>query len=219
MEYQALLFDLDGTLTASGEGITKCVQYALEKLNKKELAQDLKKLEVFVGPPLFEQFMAYAGLSEEEAEKAVKYYRERYLPIGIFENKPYEGIEEVLKELKEKGYILAVASSKPDAMVKTVLNHFSLTSYFQVIKGSDITRPKMTKAEVIEEVLEELGLSQKRERAIMIGDRHHDVSGAKTVGIPCIGVTYGYGDFQELKQAGAMKIVDSTRELGELFGV
>lgn len=219
MEYQALLFDLDGTLTASGEGITKCVQYALEKLNKGELAQDLKRLEVFVGPPLLEQFMTYARLSEEEAEEAVKYYRERYLPIGIFENKPYEGIEEILKMLKEKGYILAVASSKPDSMVKTVLNHFSLTSYFQVIKGSDITRPKMTKAEVIEEVLEELGFSQKRECAIMIGDRHHDVLGAKTVGVSCIGVTYGYGDFQELKQAGAVKIVNSTRELGEIFGV
>ena len=216
MEYQALLFDLDGTLTASGEGITKCVQYALEKLNKKELAQDLKKLEVFVGPPLLEQFMAYAGLSEEEA---VKYYRERYLPVGIFENRPYEGIEEVLKKLKEKGYILAVASSKPDSMVKTVLNHFSLSAYFQVIKGSDITKPKMTKAEVIEEVLEELGFSQKRESAIMIGDRHHDVLGAKTAGISCIGVTYGYGDFQELQQAGAVKIVDSTKELGGLFGV
>lgn len=219
MEYQALLFDLDGTLTASGEGITKCVQYALEKLNKKELAQDLQKLEVFVGPPLLEQFMDYAGLSEEEAEKAVKYYRERYLPVGIFENRPYEGIEEVLKKLKEKGYILAVASSKPDSMVKTVLDHFSLSAYFQVIKGSDITKPKMTKAEVIEDVLEELGFLEKKERAIMIGDRHHDVLGAKTAGISCIGVTYGYGDFRELQQAGAMKIVDSTCELGEFFGV
>ena len=219
MEYQALLFDLDGTLTASGEGITKCVQYALEKLNKKELAQDLQKLEVFVGPPLLEQFMDYAGLSEEEAEKAVKYYRERYLPVGIFENRPYEGIEEVLKKLKEKGYILAVASSKPDSMVKTVLDHFSLSAYFQVIKGSDITKPKMTKAEVIEDVLEELGFLEKKERAIMIGDRHHDVLGAKTAGISCIGVTYGYGDFRELQQAGAMKIVDSTWELGEFFGV
>lgn len=219
MEYQALLFDLDGTLTASGEGITKCVQYALEKLNKKELAQDLQKLEVFVGPPLLEQFMDYAGLSEEEAEEAVKYYRERYLPVGIFENRPYEGIEEVLKKLKEKGYILAVASSKPDSMVKTVLDHFSLSAYFQVIKGSDITKPKMTKAEVIEDVLEELGFLEKKERAIMIGDRHHDVLGAKTAGISCIGVTYGYGDFQELQQAGAMKIVDSTWELGEFFGV
>ena len=174
---------------------------------------------MFVGPPLLEQFMAYAGLSEAEAEEAVKFYRERYLPVGIFENKPYEGIEEVLKKLKEKGYILAVASSKPDSMVKTVLNHFSLMPYFQVVKGSDITKPKMTKAEVIEEVLEELGFSEKRESAVMIGDRHHDVSGAKTAGISCIGVTYGYGDFQELQQAGAVNIVDSTRELGELFGV
>ena len=103
-------------------------------------------------------------------------------------------------------------------MVKTVLNHFSLSAYFQVIKGSDITAEN-DKAEVIEEVLEELGFSPKRESAIMIGDRHHDVLGAKTAGISCIGVTYGYGDFQELQQAGAVKIVDSTKELGGPFGV
>ena len=194
MEYQVLLFDLDGTLTASGEGITKCVQYALEKMNKRELAQDLKKLEVFVGPPLLEQFMAYAGLSEAEAEEAVKFYRERYLPVGIFENKPYEGIEEVLKKLKEKGYILAVASSKPDSIVKTVLNHFSLMPYFQVVKGSDITKPKMTKAEVIEEVLEELGFSEKRECRpdnCRYSDASHDRAGSagsdtKRKSIECI---------------------------------
>lgn len=219
MKTRVLIFDLDGTITASGEGITKCVQYALEKLKRKELAQDLKKLEVFVGPPLFEQFMAYAGFSEEEAEKAVEYYRERYLPIGIFENKPYEGMEELLRKLKEKGYFLAVASSKPDSMVKIILNHFSLAPYFQIIKGSNINKPKMTKAEVIEEVLNELGISQKKEQAVMIGDRHYDVLGAKTAGISCIGVTYGYGNFQELQQAGAIKIVDSVKELGEFFGV
>ena len=151
--YDVLLFDLDGTLTASGEGITKSVQYALQKMGKGELGQDLEALKVFIGPPLLKQFMAFAGWSEEKAEQAVKYYRERYTVTGIFENHPYEGIEKLLQNLKEKGYTLCVASSKPDSMVHIVLEHFHLDSYFDVILGSDINQPKMTKAEVIEQVL------------------------------------------------------------------
>ena len=127
--YRAILFDLDGTLTQSGEGITKSVQYALEKLGKPE--PDLKKLEVFVGPPLLQQFMKYAGLDEETAVKAVEYYRERYTDVGIFENRPYPGVEEMLEGLKRKGYILAVASSKPERFVRRILDHFHLTGYFQ----------------------------------------------------------------------------------------
>ena len=161
MNYQGILFDLDGTLTASGEGITKSVQYALEKMGKPELGEDLKKLEVFVGPPLLEQFMVYAGFCEEEAKEAVRYYRERYNVTGIFENKPYPGIEELLGALKKQGLILAVASSKPDPMVKIVLEHFHLDTYFDVIRGSDISRPKMTKAEVILQVLREMGYGDK----------------------------------------------------------
>lgn len=125
MRYKALLFDLDGTLTASGEGITKSVQYALQKMGKGALGEHLEALEVFVGPPLLSQFMVYAGFSEEEAKEAVKYYRERYTVTGIFENRPYEGIAELLGKLQAKGYLLAVASSKPDSMVKIVLEHKS----------------------------------------------------------------------------------------------
>ena len=121
--YRAILFDLDGTLTQSGEGITKSVQYALEKLGKPE--PDLKKLEVFVGPPLLQQFMKYAGLDEETAVKAVEYYRERYTDVGIFENRPYPGVEEMLEGLKRKGYILAVASSKPERFVHRISGSFS----------------------------------------------------------------------------------------------
>lgn len=219
MRYQALLFDLDGTLTASGEGITKSVQYALCKMGKGEVGRDLKSLEVFVGPPLLQQFMKFCGFTEEEAEQAVKYYRERYSVTGIFENRPYPGIPELLKKLKEKGYTLAVASSKPDHMVRIVLDHFSLTGYFDVIMGSDINRPKMTKTEVVRLVLEKLGYEEQREKAVMIGDRHHDIDGAKEAGISCIGVTYGYGTREELQEAGAMEIVDSVKELGKLLEI
>lgn len=219
MNYKGILFDLDGTLTASGEGITRSVQYALEKMGKPELGKDRKKLEIFVGPPLLEQFMNYGGFSEEEAAEAVKYYRERYSVTGIFENKPYPGVKELLEGLKEKGFLLAVASSKPDQMVKIVLKHFHLDTYFDVILGSDISRPRMTKAEVIMQVLEKMNCLDKRNQVIMVGDRHYDVFGAKEAGLSCIGVTYGYGTKEELLKAGAVKTADSTRDLGKLLGI
>lgn len=213
MRYEAILFDLDGTLTASGEGITKSVQYALRKMGREEQGQDLKKLEVFVGPPLLEQFMKFCGISQEEAKKAVSYYRERYNVTGIYENQPYEGIRELLEALQKKGYRLAVASSKPDKMVHVVTDYFQLTPFFEVILGSDIERPKMTKAEVIEQVLETMKLTEKRDRVLMVGDRFHDVEGAAKTGLSCLGVTYGYGSPRELLEAGAMGIIDYPGEL------
>lgn len=211
--YQVLLFDLDGTLTASGEGITKSVRYALRKLGRE--AEDLKALEVFVGPPLLEQFMRYCGMSEEEAVQGVHYYRERYNVTGLFENHPYEGIREMLKTLQEKGFILGVASSKPDGMVKRILEHFGLTEYFREIVGSDPEKMKMSKADVIEIILGRLGYRDRREKAVMIGDRDQDVNGARQAGLSCIGVTYGYGSYKELSEAGADKIVESVKELEE----
>ena len=216
-KYEVVLFDLDGTLTASGEGITKSVQYALNKMGKEEMGKDLKALEVFIGPPLLKQFMTFCDITEDEAELAVKYYRERYTVTGIFENHPYPGVEELLKRLKEKGYLLCVASSKPDHMVHIVLEHFHLEQYFDVIWGSDINRPKMTKAQVIELVLEELGYKEQKEKAVMVGDRSHDVEGANQVGISCIGVTYGYGNQEELTQAGAWKIAETVEEIEEIL--
>jgi len=156
---QVILFDLDGTLTESGEGIINCVQYALEKLGKKE--EHPENLQCFIGPPLKEQFMKYAGLDEETAVKAVKYYRERYSNVGIFENKPYPGVENMLQELKRKKYILAVASSKPEDYVKQILDHFHLTEYFDEIVGSEMNGARTNKTEVIEEALERIGMKSR----------------------------------------------------------
>ena len=127
--YKAILFDLDGTLTDSGEGITKSVQYALEKVGKPE--PDLQKLRIFVGPPLLEQFQEYAGIDKETARKAVEIYRERYAPVGIYENELYLGIPEMLSGLKQRGYKLAIASSKPENFVKIVAEYFHIDSYFK----------------------------------------------------------------------------------------
>ena len=213
--YKVILFDLDGTLTESGEGITKSVQYALEKLGKPE--EDLKKLEVFVGPPLLQQFMTYAGLDEETGRKAVEYYRERYATVGIFENRPYAGVEEMLDTLCDKGYILAVASSKLEYFVKKILDHFALTRYFSEIVGSEMSGKRTGKAEVIEEVLNRLNMENHRNEVIMVGDKEHDVLGARKAGLECVAVSYGYGTEDELKQAQPLKIVDSVQGITDFF--
>ena len=213
--YKAILFDLDGTLTESGEGITKCVQYALEKIGKPE--ENLKKLEVFVGPPLLQQFMNYADIDEETSEKAVKYYRERYSATGIFENSPYPGVESMLSELKAKGYRLAVASSKPEYFVTQILDYFQLTDYFEEIVGSEMNGNRTSKSEVIEEALRRLGMSEKRNQVIMVGDKEHDVFGARKADLKCVAVSYGYGSQEELEQAEPLKIVDSTEGVLDFF--
>lgn len=217
--YQALLFDLDGTLTASGEGITKSIQYALRKMGYESLAEDLKKLEIFVGPPLLEQLMEYCQIEESEAEQGVAYYRERYNVVGYYENKPYKGIRKLLPKLKKKGYKLAVASSKPQGMVDAVLEHFELNEYFDVIEGSDVNLPRMTKSDVIEIALKKLGFfeAEKRKGVVMIGDRKYDVAGATASRLDCIGVAYGYGGTEELESAGAIKVVQTVEELGEFW--
>ena len=213
--YKAILFDLDGTLTESGEGITKCVQYALEKLGKPE--PDLERLEVFIGPPLMEQFMKYANLDEMTARKAVEYYRERYSVTGIFENRPYPGVENMLQELRRKKYILAVASSKPEHYVKQILDHFHLTEYFDEIVGSEMNGARTNKTEVIEETLNRLGMAGKREQVIMIGDKEHDVLGARKAGLDCVAVAYGYGTEEELAASKPLKTVASVEELLDFF--
>lgn len=214
--YKAILFDLDGTLTESGEGITRSVQYALEKLGKP--APSLDELRVFVGPPLMEQFMKFADLDQDTARLAVSYYRERYASVGIFENRVYAGIEEMLAELKKKGYLLAVASSKPEKFVLQILEHFHLRSYFNEVVGSEMDGSRTSKASVVEEALKRLGLSDEREAVLMVGDKEHDVLGARACGVECIAVSYGYGTMEELEAAKPLKILSNPRELLHFFG-
>ena len=213
--YKAIFFDLDGTLTESGEGITKSVQYALEKLGKPE--EDLDKLRVFIGPPLMEQFMKYADVDETEARRAVEYYRERYAVKGIFENRPYDGVENLLRELKGRGYILAVASSKPEYYVTKILDYFNLSSYFEVVVGSEMNGARTSKTEVIEEALKRLNMSDRRKEVLMVGDKEHDVLGARAAGLACEEVGFGYGNKDDLTAAQPLKIVASIEELLRFF--
>ena len=195
--FDVVLFDLDGTLTDPKQGITSCVQYALANIGIDE--PDLDNLEDFIGPPLKEHFMERYSLDETTAKVCVDKYRERYNPIGVYENKMYEGIDKVLETLKERGIKLAVASSKPAILVNVVLEHFGLMKYFDVVAGSELDGTRTRKSDVIRyafELLDEKGLSH--ERPIMVGDRKHDVIGAGETGRPCMAVAYGYGSMDEL---------------------
>ena len=210
---QVILFDLDGTLTDSGPGIMRSVQYALEKMGRPVV--DLQALRCFVGPPLKEQFMAYAGFDDGEALEAIRYYRERYMDKGMFENEVYPGIEDILKLLVDRGRILAVASSKPEVYVRQILDHFGLSGYFREIVGAELDG-RTSKSEVIEEALRRLGMSTHRQAVLMVGDRDYDVIGAHHCGLQCIGVAYGYGSREELKKAGAAYVADSVSCLAVL---
>ena len=213
MAYDVFLFDLDGTLTDSSVGITKSVIYALKKYGIEE--EDQKKLYVFIGPPLTESFQKFYGFSAEQSIEAVEYYREYYREIGIFENKVYEGMKETLRQLKEKGKRLMVATSKPEPFARRIIRHFGLASYFEYVAGMELDGGRGTKAEVIAYALQSCGIDD-RGKTVMVGDREHDVIGAKKEGLDCIGVLYGFGSREELEKAGADWIIEKPEELCEL---
>ena len=212
-----LLFDLDGTLTDPKVGITTCVQYALKEFGIEE--PDLDKLEPFIGPPLKDSFVKYYNFSDEDAEKAIAKYRERFSEIGLFENEVYAGIPQMLRQLQSRGMFLAVASSKPTEYVERILEHFDLRKYFKVVVGSELDGTRVNKDEVVMEALNRL-FSYKQiayDKVYMIGDRKFDIDGAKAVGVESVGVTYGYGSMEELKEAHADYIVRSVEELQTLL--
>lgn len=203
-----ILFDLDGTLTDPMMGITKSVQYALKKHGIIE--EDLWNLTKFIGPPLMDSFKRYYGFSEEEARQAVVDYREYFAPTGKFENVVYNGIPEMLQALKEQGFVLAVATSKPEVFAKDILVHFDLEQYFDFVGGALLTG-RTDKAEVIAYVLEHLGV--EKQNVIMVGDREHDIIGAAKNQLDSVGVLYGYGDRAEHEACGAGWIVETVEEL------
>ena len=210
---QYILFDLDGTLTDPKVGITTCVQYALRSFGIDE--PDLDKLEPFIGPPLKDSFMEFYQFSEEDAEKAVEKYRERFQETGMFENEMYGGIHDMLRSLKAGGMHLAVASSKPTVFVEKILQHFKMEKYFEVVVGSELDGSRVEKPQVIQEVLHRFfpGGAPRYDEVYMVGDRKYDILGARTFRIESVGVTYGYGSMEELKEAKADYIVSSVPEL------
>lgn len=208
---KTILFDLDGTLTDSGEGIINCAILALEHFGLPIPSRET--LRVFVGPPLHESFIRF-GVPADRAEEAVEVYRSRYIPIGKFENTPYPGIRELLEKLKTEGHKLYVATSKPEQMSIDILEHFDLAKYFDRICGASLDTSRTDKAAVIAYLQE---LAGKSEHTIMVGDTKFDVIGAKKHGIPTIGVSWGYGTVEDLQEAGSAGIAHSMEELYSLL--
>lgn len=211
------LFDLDGTLTDPKEGITTCVQYALHSLGIEE--PDLDRLESFIGPPLKDSFMEFYGMDEEQAQAAVKKYRERFNDKGLYENEIYPGIAPMLQMLSEKGFRLAVASSKPTVFVEKILEHFGIRQYFKVVVGSELDGSRTSKDQVVMEALRQLFGAKPilYHEVYMIGDRRFDVEGTRAMKVESVGVTYGYGGMEELREAHADYIVESVEELREFL--
>ena len=208
--YKYILFDLDGTLTNPELGITNCVMYALEKFGIKE--NDRKKLHPFIGPPLTYSFHNFYGLSEEESKQAVAFYRERFSVKGLYENEVYVGVPEMLQNLKEQGKKLIIATSKPEEYTIKILKYFELYKYFDFVAGATMDGSRGEKSEIITYALEISSIEDKTQ-AVMIGDRKYDILGAKENGLDSIGVLYGFGDYEELTNAGATYIAESMEDI------
>ena len=208
--YNTILFDLDGTLTDPAIGITNSVAHALKKWGIE--VSDRTELYKFIGPPLLDSFCKYYGFSKEDAEKSVIYYREYFADKGLFENSVYDGVIEMLTELKNRGKKLIIATSKPELFSKRILEHFELDRYFDFLAGATMDSSRVKKADVISYALQQCNIKDISE-VIMIGDREHDVLGAAAFGIDSIGVLYGYGSREELQKAGATYIVETVSDI------
>ena len=209
-----LLFDLDGTITDSMPGITNSVAYALEHMGIS--VEDKSTLVKFVGPPLRDSFMEYYGFSEEQAQEGIRLYREYYAEKGIFENEVYEGIPQMLSACRSAGKKVILATSKPQKYADQILDYFDLRKYFDDVQGSSMDGSKITKDAVIGCALDANGITDPDE-AVMIGDRKHDILGAKTWGLESVGVLFGYGGREELEENGADHIAETVSELKEML--
>lgn len=210
-----IFFDLDGTLTDPGLGITNSIYYALEKMGLELPPRE--SLYRFIGPPLMVSFTEFMGMTEDDAARATKLYREYFAVKGLLENKPYDGIDDLLAKLHDDGHILCVATSKPEPFAVQIMEHFDLAKYFTHICGSTLGNERGTKTQVLEHLMSLTGDCDGT-NTVMIGDRHHDIDGAKNVRLPSIGVLWGYGSAEEFKEAGADYIVSTMDELREIVG-
>ncbi|MBT2685023.1 HAD family hydrolase [Bacillus sp. ISL-37] len=214
--YKVILFDLDGTISDPKAGITRSVQYALQKMNIE--VPGVNHLEGFIGPPLQVSFAEYFNLDEIQTKKAIEFYRERFKEKGMYENELYSNIPLLLHALKEQNFILVVATSKPTVFSEQILKHFEIDHYFDLVVGSNLDGTRSSKTEIIQYILDAFK-SHRLEDFIMIGDRKHDIEGANNNGIDSIGVTYGYGSFEELSNSKPTYIVGSVEQLkGILMG-
>lgn len=211
MTKKAIFFDLDGTLTDSGEGIINCATLALEHFGLPVPSRE--EMRVFVGPPLDQTFIKF-GIPADKTDEAIKVFRSRYTTVGKFENFPYPGIRETLQKLRQQGHRLFVATSKPEILANEVLHHFELDGFFEQIAGATLDGSRSHKADVITYLL---GMTGDVGQILMVGDTAFDVIGAAAHGISTIGVSWGYGTVEDMEKAGAVAIAHSMEELVELI--
>lgn len=213
-KYDVIIFDLDGTLSNSKEGIIKSLQYALQQFGIEE--PDENNLLHFIGPPLHSEVKKTYGFSDEEATKCVSLYRKRYTPIGLYETEIYPGTEHMLAELKNAGKVIALATSKPQEMAEEVLRHLGIEQYFEYVMGAELTGPRQSKTAVLSALIELLE-NEDKSLFLMVGDTCFDIEGANNVGIDSIGVSYGFGNSGEMLNKGALAIAQTTTEVLDLL--
>ncbi|MES2871510.1 MAG: HAD family hydrolase [Pseudomonadota bacterium] len=213
MDYQNVLFDLDGTLTDPREGITRSIQFGLSKMGIDE--PDLTKLEHFIGPPLLQAFMATYGFDEAKAWEAMGYYRERFAVTGLYENEVFDGVTPLLEELVGQGRQLFIATSKPQIYAREIARHFDFAKHFKVIYGSELDGTRTNKVELIRYLMAEQGLDPAH--TLMIGDRKHDLIGARDNGMDAAAVGYGFGSFEELNAFAPKYHFETLAELHQAF--
>ncbi len=214
-DFEFILFDLDGTLTDSGPGILNCLEYALE--DQRIPIPERDQMRTYLGPPLVDTFRDVFGMNNQQIAQAIDKYRERYHDIGLFENSVYEGVPELLAELQAAGIRMATATSKPEYSATRILQHFELDQYFEFIGAAALDGTRDSKSLVIKHTLENTNTSPTSHNMIMIGDRRHDVHGAREHGIDTIGVLWGYGDAIELEDAGVTDLATNTENLKNLL--
>ena len=214
--FECVLFDLDGTLTDPALGITNSIMYALGKMGREIPARE--SLYRFIGPPLVPSFCEFLGMSEEEAQDALRLYREYFSVKGLFENEVYPTIPYALEKIKDVGAKLLIATSKPEHYARQILEHFSLDKYFELICGATMDEKRVKKADIISYALASAGVTdEKNDSVIMVGDRLHDVEGARANKISSLGVLWGYGSRDELTDAGADYVAANTDEMVKII--
>lgn len=212
--YDWVFFDLDGTLSDPGIGITDSVMYALNRFGIQ--VPDRSALYKFIGPPLVDSFEEFYGFSRDQAMEATRYYREFFADKGIFENELFPDIPPLLERLRTAGLRLAIATSKPERFAVRIAEHFGIAGYFDFIGGAAMDETRNKKEQVIEYCIASLGVTD-RSRVIMVGDRKHDIEGARACGMDCIAVTFGYGSREEFNEHGAAYIAESAQEVGDII--
>lgn len=212
-KYDAVFFDFDGTIADTGEGIFHSVKYAIEKMGFPPLSDD--RLRTFIGPPVFESFRRELPMSDEQAAEAVEKYRERYSESGIFRLRVYDGIENLIKELKNSGIKVAIASSKPEKFVMRLIDYLNISSLIDFIAAPESDKAPEDKTVLVERAVNHFGVDKSR--ALMVGDRYFDIDGANGAGIESIGVTFGYGSREELENAGSTYLADNTEDIRKII--